>query len=405
MKKYTIIFIAVALAVVFVGTAMANEWNLYGSARVATFYTSDKLEDRQALDPANRSSIKNTEWNLQTNSRIGANVKGDVIDAQFEFGVTSDPLGGGNVSSRRIYGIWKFADGWGLKVGKDYSPITFFLSGQAFGGDAGLLRVGNAYGLRVGQLELRGKLGPGNFKFAAIQNPAGSVSVIDDNPNDGVVVTGSGSESYIPKLEASYQMMFGDLGSAHAMAGFATQKFYFSETFAGEPIPNQFSKTTNSWMVGLGGDLNFGPMFVKPQASYYQNGGSVGWLGGAIENAAGLGVDAGFLSSGPVLLGNKIIDANALMAMLALGFSPTEQLTLEAGGGYLYSRGKDNSPIKDNTYYELYLQAVYTMAPGVFLVPEVGFRDYGSLEFEDGLTPDADLGNLWYVGAKWQINF
>ncbi len=124
-------------------------------------------------------------WNLQTNSRIGANVKGDVIDAQFEFGVTSDG-GGGNVSSRRIYGVWKFAEGWGLKVGKDYTPMTFFLSGQAFGDDAGLLQVGNAYGARRGQLELRGKLGPGMFKFAAIDNPAGTVSVVDDDPLDSV---------------------------------------------------------------------------------------------------------------------------------------------------------------------------------------------------------------------------
>ncbi len=46
------------------------------------------------------------------------------------------------------------------------------------------------------------------------------------------------------------------------------------------------------------------------------------------------------------------------------------------------------------------------MAPGVFLVPEVGYRDFGKLELRMMvLTPDADLGNLWYVGAKWQINF
>ena len=94
MKKYTIIFLAVALTAVFAVTAMANEWSLYGSARVATFYTSDKLEDRQVLDDADRSSIKDTLWNLQGNSRLGANVKGDVIDAQFEFGVSSDGGGG-----------------------------------------------------------------------------------------------------------------------------------------------------------------------------------------------------------------------------------------------------------------------------------------------------------------------
>ena len=40
MKKYTIIFLAVALTAVFAVTTMANEWNLYGNARMATFYTS-----------------------------------------------------------------------------------------------------------------------------------------------------------------------------------------------------------------------------------------------------------------------------------------------------------------------------------------------------------------------------
>ena len=50
---------------VFVGTAMANEWNLYGNARMATFYTSDKLEDRQFWIDADRSSIKDTQWNCR----------------------------------------------------------------------------------------------------------------------------------------------------------------------------------------------------------------------------------------------------------------------------------------------------------------------------------------------------
>ena len=92
------------------------------------------------------------------------------------------------------------------------------------------------------------------------------------------------------------------------------------------------------------------------------------------------------------------------MAMLALGFSPTEQLTLEAGVGYLYTNINDG-PYEKNTYLEYYLQAVYAMAPGVYLVPEVGFRDFGKLEFGEPDVEDADLGNLFYIGAKWQINF
>jgi hypothetical protein len=44
------------------------------------------------------------------------------------------------------------------------------------------------------------------------------------------------------------------------------------------------------------------------------------------------------------------------------------------------------------------------LAPGVYIAPEVGFYDYGEISFKNNL-PNIDLGNLWYVGAKWQIDF
>ena len=40
MKKLTIIALVVAITAVFAVTATANEWNLYGSARLQTFYES-----------------------------------------------------------------------------------------------------------------------------------------------------------------------------------------------------------------------------------------------------------------------------------------------------------------------------------------------------------------------------
>ena len=100
---------------------------------------------------------------LQGNSRIGATIKGDMIDARFELGIGSN-----SVINRRLYGVWKFTEGWGLKIGQDYTPITFFLSGQVFDTDAGLLNVGNAYGSRRGQIALEGKAGPGMLKVALI---------------------------------------------------------------------------------------------------------------------------------------------------------------------------------------------------------------------------------------------
>jgi len=412
MKKYTIIFLALALTAVFAVTAVANEWNLYGNARMATFYTSRdygkifQSEDNPSGDDQfGRSNFKSTQWALQGNSRIGATIKGDMIDARFEYGT--------GVNLRRLYGVWKFTEGWGLKIGQDYTPITFFLSGQAFDGDWGLLQVGNAYGSRKGQIALEGQAGPGMLKVAAITQttPTVAASVVD--PATGVVTALSSSgESYWPKFEASYQMNFADGMSGHVFGGFQNQKFYFNN-----PIDDtDTSDTINSYVLGIGGDLNFGPMFIKPQFSYYRNGAAAGWLGSvasALGNFSGLPAPViGQLDDidTVAIIDGSINNIDTMMAMAAIGFSPTEQLTLEAGIGWTYTDFDDSPGSFDkHTYFEYYLQAVYQMAPGVFLVPEVGYRDFGDLKFvrnADGTQdPDLDLGNLFYVGAKWQINF
>ncbi len=167
MKKFTIIALVVAITAVFAVSAMANEWNLYGSARMATFYTKEIMVTSlipllilAGMTNSVRVIIQATQWALQGNSRVGATVKGDMLEGRFEFGVR----GGGNVNARRLYGVWHFTEGWGLKVGKDYTPITFFLSGQVFDSDAGLLQVGNAYGSRRGQVAVEGNLGPGHVQ-------------------------------------------------------------------------------------------------------------------------------------------------------------------------------------------------------------------------------------------------
>jgi hypothetical protein len=43
------------------------------------------------------------------------------------------------------------------------------------------------------------------------------------------------------------------------------------------------------------------------------------------------------------------------------------------------------------------------MAPGVFIVPEIGRFDYGDNEVAG--VPSVDQGDVMYYGAKWQINF
>jgi len=418
MKKFTIIALVVAITAVFAVTATANEWNLYGSARMATYYISDDLgKELQRVGPvsaisvdrrdvANQDTVKTTQWNLQGNSRIGATVKGDMLEARFEFAVSSDG-GGGNVGTRRLYGVWKFAEGWGLKVGKDYTPVTFFLSGQVFENDAGLLNVGNAYGSRRGQVAVEGKLGPGMLKLALIDQ---TTSDLDQALSTTQVV--------IPKFETSYEFNITDAMSMHAFGGFQTYDIKTAQFIPGTTIPSATgtdSQSITSWMLGVGADLNFGPFFIKPQVSYYVNGAAAGWLGdqylpftniGAFEELDSLGFDT---TTFEIIQGNDVLDAKNLMAMLALGFKATESLGLELGVGYVgYNTDSFQNYSRKNNYLEYYLQAVFTMAPGVYIIPEIGYRDFGKEEGDRPIgfvIPNTDLGSLFYAGAKWQIDF
>jgi hypothetical protein len=397
----------VAITAVFAVSATANDWNLYGSARMATFYTSQDLgKDLELVSPntfiavddrnsANQSTVKDLNWNLQTNSRIGATVTGDRLDARFEFSVTSDGAGG-NVGTRRLYAIWKFTEGWGLKVGKDFTPITFFLSNQVFDNDSNLQFLGEAYGARRGQLAVEGQLGPGMLKVALIDQTTDTL-----NTPDGVV------EKLLPKFEASYEFKFSDAMSAHAFGGYQTYSVKYPGEFGGT---SDFS--VDSWVVGAGADLNFGPFFVKPQVSYYQNGAAAGWL----QNNYLPFSTSGFVSQINSVYGtdlqvigsNDVLDAKNLMAMLAVGFKPTESLGFEAGVGYVGYETDSYQGVKiKNNYLEYYLQAVFTLAKGVYIIPEIGYRDFGTQDIDKPfyiVAPDVDLGSLFYAGAKWQID-
>ena len=45
------------------------------------------------------------------------------------------------------------------------------------------------------------------------------------------------------------------------------------------------------------------------------------------------------------------------------------------------------------------MQSVIALAPGVYVIPEVGYFDW-----DDNVDGD-DAGSMFYLGGKWQINF
>ena len=376
MKKIILVIAAVAL---LASPAMAVDWNFYGNARMATFYVSRDFGNGTFSDldggglvngKLGKDEDAQVQWDLQTNSRIGARVKAENIGGRFEFAVNG--IGGANnVGTRLIYGTWNFGAAT-LKVGKDYGPVTQFTSGQVFGGDNGLLGQGAAYGSRVGQVALAF----GGFEIAALTNPANTISNITTGDTD----------VYLPRLEAKFGMSF-DTWNFTILGGYN----YYEIEDAG--LLADKSVDVTSYILGGDVGFNFGPAYIRAAGSFGENWDNAGWFMGGFtngEDAPGASYKGGTSSSTD--------DVKQWQAMIAGGFKFTDQLSFEAGYGYYYA---DPDASKSSNGWAAYGQAVIAMAPGVFLIPEVGYETF--LADYDGTGFSA--GKQFYLGGKWQINF
>ena len=86
------------------------------------------------------------------------------------------------------------------------------------------------------------------------------------------------------------------------------------------------------------------------------------------------------------------------MAGLVVGFKFTDTLKFEVGAGYR-SDDPDTPGSDADEMWAVYGQTVVTLAPGVYIVPEIGYWDL--MDNAAG----TDQGYSWYAGAKWQIDF
>jgi hypothetical protein len=353
MKKLFVIFASIALVAAFAVTASANDWSLYGNARMATFWTDD--------DPGGTAdSDSELQWVLQGNSRVGANVKGDNLKAQFELGLKEDQQAGDkDVGTRRIYGVYDYG-AMKLKIGKDYTPVKQFLSGQVFDSDLGLVAGhGAAYGGRRGQISF----GFGPFEIALV------------TPQNSDLGTGGDVDVILPKLEAIFGMKT-DVVAFNVFGGFQTYDIESTLTST-----NTSDESVDSFALGGDVSFNFGPAYLKFGGSVYNNGGDAGWYTG---NAS--------------FVGSSVEDTSGIMWLLVGGFKAGDTVTIEGGVGFL-EKENDAPGAKPDDNMDIYVQAVLQIAPGVFIIPEVGVQDRG----DDGAG--VDEGDRTYFGAKWQINF
>ncbi len=343
MKKLFIIFAVLCLA----APAMAADWNFYGSARMATFYIDDDPDDGGDSD-------SDLQWAQQGNSRIGANVKfNDQIGGGFEM---SDSFG-----KRKLFGTYTFGGGSQLLLGQTYTPTALFYSDSVYDGDGDLLGVGEFYEGRVPMIQWK----MGGLKVALIE-PA--VDGVGDDQTDVI----------IPKIEVGYKFK-ADTFFVDAVVGYQTYEI----DNGANPALNDYD--IDSYVLVLGGGMNLGAFYGKIQAHMGQNLGNYG-----AYNPVGLNDSFAVSATGQEL------DNDGLGYLAVLGFTVSEMLNIEAGYGYEEAELDNSSNAESAT--QVYLNATINIAPGFFIVPEVGM-----ITAEDDVNPQEP--ELFYVGAKWQINF
>ena len=376
MKKGMAVFAMLLLAV----PALAADWSFYGSQRVSTFYVDRDYGD--GVGANGQDDDQATQWFFQGNSRLGAKVKADKVSGLIEFGLGKGGDGGDTaVTTRRAYGQWQFSDTASLKVGKDYSPVTDGnMSNQVFDSDNDMEGTGHFHGRRPAYIGLY----VGNFEFAALTpiygNDVGTTAVGING------ATGGDPDAYLPKLEAAYNFRF-NAGYIRPFAGF--QWYQVEENGIGNVTKDL---DVYAYVLGAGGQVNIGAFYVNAQAAWGANWSSPNWKSGT--NAAS--------SSLPYLSpdGDGVRDVYSWSGMLVGGWKVSDTLQFEAGGGPRMDNAKNApGPSQPDGSWIAYAQAVITLAPGVYVVPEVGYYDY----MDD--VAGNDQGYQWYAGAKWQIDF
>ncbi|MCA1793007.1 MAG: hypothetical protein LC660_03890 [Desulfobacteraceae bacterium] len=353
MKKLMVLVAALALVAGSAMTAAAADWNFYGSARVATFYVDEDFDrDTSISDFADNTSY---EQSLQGNARIGASVNvSDELTGQFEYG--------SGVNVRILWGEWNFGAG-SLGIGQHYTPLNYFYSNQVYGADNDLLAQGGVYSGRESMIRLKF----GGFQIAALA------------PQDPLFGGATGTEVSMPGIEANYNLVM-DMFSMNA--GFGYQTYELLGTPTGD-------HDVDSWVAALGAKTGFGPVSIGGNVYYGENVGNIMFLSLDGDNAW----DDGFADFD----GANVVDNEAMGFILVVNFKANDMFSFEAGYGYAEGEQWDGTAQVDNEVQSYYVQSQITLAPGVFITPEVGFFD-GK---EDGV----DSVDTMYYGAKWQINF
>lgn len=363
MKRAVIIFLAAVFMLAMYVPVSAADWDLYGSARMQTFWTD---YDKDLIDPTTlntnnlgtdtQADTTDFEHRLNQVSRFGAKVKSGLIGGNLEVGLAP------GIYTRHIYGTVDLPFGQ-LLVGQSWTPygLGSFVSTQTYAEDEGMLYfVG--YGHRKPMLQLTAN----NFKVALVETQRVGF--------DGV--SSGDAEVLLPQVQLSYDMAATD-GIALHFAG-ALQSYDLdnaAEAWDGETL-NAYGFTANA-------------RFTMMDPAYINIGGFYG-----MNHAL---IDTSYNPILPQIDGDSIADTDSYGIVLVAGTKVSE-IGLEAGVGY---REDENDTWGDSLeLMSAYANANIPLTPdgNAFICPEIGYYGYDA-------SGANDLGNKMYAGLKWQVDF
>ncbi|MDM8524630.1 hypothetical protein QUF80_14775 [Desulfococcaceae bacterium HSG8] len=393
MKKLFAFVSVMALVCVFASSAMAAEWNFYGSARFQTFSVEkdkDFIKKKNELaDEKKVDDDRDTVWKLDDAvTRVGFKVNHGDWGGHVELRAAGSHV-------RHWYGYWNFGAGQ-LLVGQTWSPLSTLYSNQGYQ-DNGLGKFGdNSYRTQMIQMKF------GGLKIALVSPGSGDVNSFADWESssysrglayEASANVGGDKDISIPKIEFRYNIPLENF--TFDIAGGYNWSELVRTVLDDEGESKEKTYDIHSWTIQAGGKANLGPMYLTLQTYYSQNFGNYGaWDERVYNNALLNGKD-------------DIEDVNSLGVLSTIGFKANDMVTIEGGLGYIKSDAEILGADFEDTAYSWYVQAKLTLSKSVYLIPEVGQYNYDEYEmkYDDGSSFTREEGAETYVGAKWQINF
>jgi hypothetical protein len=422
MKKLFVLFVALVMILAALPAFAQDkaDWAFYGSVRMWTawesvdsdtppqlastgatgsFFAVGTTRARAFSYGGENNGDDELAWMLQTNSRVGANVKWGNIGGRFELGM-GNTEGSAGVSLRLLYGTWNFGPGT-FEIGQDYGSYFYLVSNLCGPGGAECngIGFGSIYPGRVPQLALI----MGGFRVSlelptivSSFSPQTAVPFNAITPttlllNNNQTTAGTGFLEYdkvFPRIAANYTF---NLGPGQFFIGGQYNTYDEEYGINGALQENSI----DAWTLGAGAKLAFGPFYANGTFQY-----------GVNPNNAGSGPATLYPSVqlyDPQL--NRSEDATYMAAQLILGFKLTDSMTFE--GGVIWQNGDVQSPtseltIEQNTY-TYYLQMTWMPTKNVYIIPEIGAIDYDKLKSSG--NADLNYGKTQWIGIKWMINF